>query len=441
VKMRIRTFIAKLFATYWFLPSMMAVLAATLSVLSVRLDQALEERISGLVWLYAGGPEGARTLLSTVAGSMITVAGVTFSITIVALSFASAQLGPRLLDNFLRDRGNQVVLGTFISTFLYCLLVLLSIRGSDSQIFVPEISVTFGIALALMSIGVLIYFFHHVSTSMHAEEIVATVGMELDRAVDKLLPGRTGIGMFESEPRDEQDIPPKFDEKALGVGDARSGYLQSVDFESLLALAREHDLLMRINYRPGDFIPPEKDIVDLWPPKRLDDKEYQQINQAAIIGIYPSWNQDMTYAVNQLVAIALRALSPSINDPFLAMSCIDRLGAALIRLAQKSIPPSYRYDEGGKLRLITSSFSFEGVLDRSFNQIRQAAVSDVAIMLRLLETLSTIAGVVERAEQKEALLRQGEMIRRAGDRFVAEKLDQKDILQRYRSLKQILEAG
>jgi uncharacterized membrane protein len=288
MKARIRTFTARLFATYWFLPSTMAVLAAALSLLSVRLDQALEDRMSGLAWLYAGGPEGARILLSTVAGSMITVAGVTFSKTIVALSLASTQLGPRLLDNFLRDRGNQVVLGTFISTILYCLLVLLSNRGTDSRIFVPEISVTLGIALALMSIGVLIYFFHHVSSSMNAEEIVAAVGMELDRAVDKLLPGRTAVGMFESEPRDEKDIPPEFDGKALGVGDTRSGYLQSIDFESLLALAREHELLMRINYRPGDFIPPEKDIVDLWPPKRLDDKVYQQINQATIIGIYPS---------------------------------------------------------------------------------------------------------------------------------------------------------
>ena len=440
MKVKIRTVTAKLFTTYWFLPSMMAVLAVALALLTVRLDEVLDHRTSGLFWLYAGGPEGARTLLSTIAGSMITVAGVTFSITIVALSFASTQLGPRLLDNFLRDRGNQVVLGTFISTFLYCLLVLLTIRGVDSQTFVPEISVTFGIALALMSIGVLIYFFDHVSSSMHAEEIVAQVGTELDKAVDRLLPGRFLTGLFESEPRNEEDIPKEFDEEARGVGDTRSGYLQSIDFESLLALAREHELLLRINYRPGDFIPPEKQIVDLWPPKMLDDKVYEQINQAAVIGIYPSWNQDVTYAVNQLVAIAVRALSPSINDPFLAMSCIDRLGAALIHLAQKSIPPSYRYDERGKLRLITSSFSFEGVLDRSFNQIRQAAVSDVAVTIRLLETLATIAGIVERPERKQAIRRQGDMIKRAGDRFISEKLDQKDVLERYRSLKQILDA-
>jgi uncharacterized membrane protein len=439
MKVKIRAVTGRLFSTYWFLPSMMAVLAVGLSVLTVRVDQLLEDRITPLFWLYGGGPEGARILLSTVAGSMITVAGVTFSITIVALSFASTQLGPRLLDNFLRDRGNQLVLGTFISTFLYCLLVLLTIRGIDSQTFVPEISVTFGIALALMSIGVLIYFFHHVSSSMHAEEIVAAVGMELDRAVDKLLPGRPGIGLFESEPRDEQDIPAELDDKAPGVGDTRSGYLQNIDYQALFILAREHDLLLRINYRAGDFVPPEKDIVTFWPPRRLDEKVYEQINETTVIGIYPSWNQDVIYAVNQLVAVALRALSPSINDPFLAMSCIDRLGAALIRLAQKSLPPSYRYDESGRLRLITTSFSFEGVLDRSFDQIRRAAAAEVAVTIRLLETLATIAGVVERPERKEAILRQGEMIKRAGDRSVSEKLDQKAILERHRSLKRILE--
>jgi uncharacterized membrane protein len=438
MKVKIRVITTRVFSTYWFLPSLMALLAVGLSMVTVRVDQALEGRFTGLFWLYGGGPEGARILLSTVAGSMITVAGVTFSITMVALSFASNQLGPRLLENFLRDRGNQVVLGTFISTFLYCLLVLPTIRGADSDLFVPEISVTFGIALALMSIGVLIYFFHHVSSSMHAEEIVAQVGTELDRAVDKLLPGRPGLGLFESEPRDEQDVPEDFDEQAPGVGDTRSGYLQSIDYESLFALAREQDLLLRINYRLGDFLPPEKDIVAVWPARKLDDKVYEQINRATVIGVYPSWNQDITYAVNQLVAIAVRALSPSINDPFLAMSCIDRLGAALIRLAQKSIPPSYRYDETGKLRLITSSFSFERVLDKAFDQIRQASASDVAVTIRLLETLATIAGVVERPERKQAIRRQADMIKRSGDRFVTEKLDQKDILQRYQSLKKIL---
>lgn len=167
----------------------------------------------------------------------------------------------------------------------------------------------------------------------------------------------------------------------------------------------------------GDFIPPERDIITGWPAKRLDDKVYEQINRTTVIGVYPSWNQDVTYAVNQLVAIALRALSPSINDPFLAMSCIDRLGAALIRLAQKSIPSSYRYDKTGKLRLITSSFSFEKVLDLSFDQIRQASVSDVAVTIRLLETLATIAGVVKLPERKEAIRRQADMIKRAGISF------------------------
>jgi len=441
MKQRIRSVFARLFATYWFLPSMMAVVAVGMSLGSVRLDQLLDRTTPGVFWLYAGGPDGARILLSTVAGSMITVAGVTFSVTIVALSFASTQLGPRLLENFLRDRGNQVVLGTFISTFLFCLLVLLTIRSTASQVFVPEISVSIGIALALLSIGVLIYFIHHVSSSMNAEEIVAQVGSELDRAVDKLLPGRSVISLFESEPRDENDIPDEFEEKAPGVSDSRSGYLQSIDYPALLGLATEHDLLMRINYRPGDFVPPENDIVQFWPPGAIEEKVTEQINHTAVIGIYPSWNQDVIYAVNQLVAIAVRALSPAINDPFLAMSCIDRLGAALIRLAEKSTPPSYRYDDHGALRLITTSFRFEDVLNRAFDQIRRSAVSSVDVSLRLLETLATIATVVTRPERKEAIRLQADMIRRAGDTFVPEKVDQKQIVDRYDSLKRILADG
>ncbi len=175
--------------SYWFVPTVMTAGAVGLSFASVHLDQVVKaEWVRAVGWIWAGSPEGARQVLSTIAGSMITVAGVAFSITIVALTLASTQFGPRLLRNFVRDLGNQVVLGTFVSTFVYCLLVLRTVRGGDVAEFVPYLSVTLGVAFALASLGVLIYFIHHVSGAIQAEHLIASVADELEDAIERMFP-------------------------------------------------------------------------------------------------------------------------------------------------------------------------------------------------------------------------------------------------------------
>ncbi len=148
--------------------------------------------VDKLGWIYTRGPDGARAVLSTIAGSMITVAGVVFSVTIVALSLASNQFGPRLLRNFMRDRGNQIVLGTFVATYLYCLLVMRTVQGMDGSQFVPHLSVTVAILMAVASLGVLIYFIHHVAVSIQAPELIANVAHELHEAIDRLFPEELG---------------------------------------------------------------------------------------------------------------------------------------------------------------------------------------------------------------------------------------------------------
>ena len=438
---RLLAFLQRLHSTYWFLPSLMALGAVGLSLLLVSLDQRLETPARAAAWLYSGGPEGVRTLLSTVAGSMITIGGVSFSITILALSIASTQFGARLLDNFLRDTGTQVVLGTFVSTFIYCLLVLRRVRGPDSGGGVPHLSVAVGIVLAIGSIGVLIYFIHHVSASIHAEKVVASVAQELDRAIERLLPESRFRGALNTRLRREEDIPPGFEEELQMVPDPRTGYLQQVDYAALLALAAEQDRIIRVEYKPGDFVPPDRGLVAVWPGTALAEKAVEGIGRAFVLGAHPSWSQDLEYAVNQLVAVAVRALSPGINDPFLAMSCIDRLGAALIHIAQKSIPSSYRYDAEGSLRLVIRSFTFEGILDAAFNQIRQSAAGNVAVSIRLLETASAVADFAETPTGREAIRRQADMIRSAGDRLVKEEHDREVLRERYEHVVRILEGN
>jgi uncharacterized membrane protein len=176
-------------SSFWFVPTMMALGAATLSIVTIDTDRVSNAAFANsLGFIWSGGAEGARSILSTIAGSMITVAGVVFSITIVALTLASSQFGPRLLRNFVRDRGNQITLGTFISTFMYCVLVLRTVRVKDEGNFVPFVSVTCGIALAVASIGVLIFFIHHVSRSIQAEFLIAKVGEEFRNSITDHFP-------------------------------------------------------------------------------------------------------------------------------------------------------------------------------------------------------------------------------------------------------------
>jgi uncharacterized membrane protein len=195
-----------------------------LALALLTVDRSGSAGITQAWWLYVGGPDGARSLLSAIAGSMATVAGTAFSITIVALQLAASNFGPRLLRNFMRDTGNQLVLGTFIETFIYCLLVLRNIRSEDYNLFVPQLSVTVAIGLAILSTAVLIYFIHHASTIIQASHIIADVSDDLDQAIDRLFP--EGIGRGSSE---TYDIPPDFDVRSSPIQADRQGYLQAID--------------------------------------------------------------------------------------------------------------------------------------------------------------------------------------------------------------------
>jgi uncharacterized membrane protein len=167
----------------------MAGAAVALSFALIEIDTWLGAKtVRDFDWLYTFGPEGARAILSAIASSMITVAGLTFSITMLTLQLASSQFGPRLLRNFMRDRGNQIVLGTFTATFIYCLLVLRTVRGVEGSSFVPHLAVAFGVLLALTSIAVLIYFIHHIATAIRIETLLVALAHETHAAVDHLYP-------------------------------------------------------------------------------------------------------------------------------------------------------------------------------------------------------------------------------------------------------------
>lgn len=415
----------------------MAAAALCLSFVTIAVDRMFFNRESAQQWLlYSGGSDGARTVLSVIAGSMITVAGVVFSITIVVLSLASSQFGPRLIRNFMNIRANQMVLGTFVATFIYGILVLRTVDAGVETLFVPGFSVTFTIVMSLLSLGVLIYFIHSVSESIQAQHIIARVRRDLDKAVDRIFPERLGReeGPSQGQIRRDYEIPTSCDRDACQVRAERSGYLQAVDNDGLMRIAVEENLLIHLGYRPGNFITRGNVLVTVWPGEAVDDKLSQKINDVFILGSERTLEQDVEYAISQLVEIAVRALSPGINDPVTANICIDWLGAILCQLANRKMPASHRYDEQSRLRVICKPFTFEGMADASFNMIRQNSQSVAAVSIHLLETIATVAGQTHRKADRDALMRHALMVVRGCKDRLSAKDDRDDLQERYETV-------
>ncbi len=433
----------RLRSSFWFLPALMAIASVALAFIAGRLDETVTDKwLSNTSWVYSGGAEGASAVLSVIAGSMMTIAGVVFSMTLVAMTLASSQFGPRLLRNFMRDTRNQLVLGTFVATFLYCLLVLRTIRRGDAETFVPHLSVTIGVVFAMVGIGVLIYFIHHVSVSIQADEIVARVGDELNDSIDRLYPDRIDQeDTAETPDKAGEELPASFVPDARAVGAPRDGYLQFFDIDTLVELATGHDLVMRIERRPGHYVTADRMLLLVAPADRCTDEIAAAITDTIIVGNQRTPAQDIEFPISQLVEIAVRALSPGINDPYTAIRCVDRLGSALFRLAQRRQPSSFRFDDDNRLRVLMPPVSFEDVLDAAFNQIRQNASNSAAVSIRLLEVLGIVAEAASRPEDREALGRHAHTVATGACRSLPDASDRSAVQDRLAAANRALGAA
>ena len=397
-------------AKYWVIPGLMALGAIALAILMVTLDRTLADKWAHLPWMYGNEPSGARAVLSTIAGSMITVAGVTFSITIAALATTAATYGPRLISNFMQDRGNQITLGTFIATFLFCLLVLRTVRSADESLssFVPHLAIIVALVLALASLAVLIYFIHHVPESIHVSNIVARVGRDLGQQIEDLFPDQLGeaggAGDPAPDPRPRHVVP---------VRAREDGYIKYVDAKRLMQLASEHDLLLHIDHRPGDFVRAEHALVWVTASEAADQELLDRIQATIVIGGYRSEQQDILYLVNRLVEVAARALSPGMNDLFTATNAVDWLGGALASLAGREMPAERRRDAEGRLRIVARSRTFEDVASAIFDQLRPYVAGDRNAALHLMRTLSAVAQATADRERRAVLLTHAKALRLA----------------------------
>jgi len=323
VQARFRKFFGDLGDTFWLLPAAIVMIGVLLALGLVSLDK------SGLVpdwmvnspWLYSGGGTGARTLLGAVAASTIGVAGTVFSITIAALSLAAGQMGPRLLRNFTRDRGNQFTLGAFLGTFSYALMVLRSVRTQDEGAFTPHVSLSVAILLAFLCVGTLVFFVGHMAGRISVETVIDLVSREMQATMRTL----TAAGTHDPAP------PHDFWCAGVPVRSDQSGYLQELDSEGLADWAAEHGTALRLLPRVGSYVYPGATVALATPNV---DGAQEAVRNATALGPAQTASANPEFTVGQLVEVAVRALSPGINDPNTAMAVLDRLGAGLCDLAR-----------------------------------------------------------------------------------------------------------
>lgn len=384
-------------ASYWFYPALFTTSAALLAILTVWLDRhGAAQWLTSHEWVDEARPEGARNVLNVISGSMIGVASTVFSITIAAVVYASGSYGPRLLANFMEDRGNQLSLATFIATFVYSVLVLRVVRDAYETAgdpgFVPQLSLLIATGLMAASIVVLVYFLNHVPASIRINAVLEGIGERLLRSVRDRFPKECAA--------EQQDQPPQ----GAPVAATGTGYIQIIDFAGLDRIARDTECRIELRLRPGDFVHPDVVLLAVVGAKP-DDAMADGLRDCFSLGAMRSPSQDIEFLIDELVEIALRALSPGINDPFTAVTALHWLGAATAQIGARDLrggPDRGDYDWN---RIVPMNDDFDHFVRRGFGGIRAAAATSPIAAAQFLDCLlgagSTISLTGRRARLRE----------------------------------------
>jgi uncharacterized membrane protein len=427
--------------TLWVIPAALIAVAVFLFVGTVLIDRAAFHHSLRLpTWLNSGSPDAAREVLSAIAAAVITVVGVVFSITIVALTLTSTQFGPRMLRNFIRDRGTQLTLGAFVGTFVYTVLVLGAVGDDSRGVFVPHLSIAVALALTLLDAGVLIYFIHHIAVSIQLPQVMASIAGDLSLAIDT----ETASGQVERDGRTESgpsvgELAFRLDDEGIDVGAPASGYLQFVRYDTLVAIAAEADAVIQVLHRPGHFLVEGLPIARVWPPSSARQVS-RALKRGHVTGPHRTLTQDMSFAIDQLVEIALRALSPAVNDTFTALTCIDWLGDALCKISSNWDPRTVHRDRTGAVRVIQAEVRYARLVARATEKIRQSSSGMPAVMIRQLESFAKVMHYTTSDEQRTVLLNHAAMTARSAADTVSEPADLADIMQRLDSVRELPDA-
>ncbi len=423
--------------TFWVVPVLLIAVAVLLFVVTFEIDlAAYHHHLTLPWWVRTGSADAGRQVLIAIAAAIITTIGVVFSITILALTLASQQFGPRMMRNFIRDLGNQMTLGVFVATFVYAVLGLGSITGLPAGDFVPHLTITVAEAFLLVDVAVLIYFIHHIANSIQLPEVIAGIARDLDQAIDAEFPDRwedTGAAAGGAEAR---DLIEKLDTRGAAVTAKHSGYLQFVGYGQLIEIAETLDAVIRLAHRPGHFVIDRRTLATVWPAGAAGQVE-TALDEAHVTGPHRTLTQDPVFAIDQLVEIAIRALSPAVNDTFTALTCIDWISAGLATISDRRLEEGVYRGRSGKIRLIELDPSYARMVNRAFDKVRQAGQGMPAVVIRLLDALAHIIERTVEPSQRVTLLRQAEMVMRGADADIPEPNDLADIRRRYDDLLEV----
>ena len=425
---KLQKLIDQLADAFWLVPAAMVLGSIALALGLLQVDRAgvlLDGVLSD--WLYNGGGTGARTLLGAIAASAIGVASTVFSITIAALSLAAAQMGPRLLRNFTRDRGVQMSLGAFLGTFSYALMVLRSVRTQEEGAFTPQLALSVGILLAFVCVAVLVYFVDHMASRINVDTVVELVSQDVHEAMAAL----------KTEQPQPPLPPPQLWQHGAPVLDGRRGYLQHLDEDALADWAFKQGTALRLLVRRGDYVFPGAPIAVLSVPVAGAE---EAIRAATALGETRGSSGDAEYAVRQLVEVAVRALSPGINDPHTAMSVLQRLGAALCDLAGSHLPNGVFLRED-QVTLLVPKASYASFTDLMFHMVRQNAQGTPAVLIRMLDVLIAVVSCEMDATRRAVLLGHAERVVVDARRTVHNRSDLQEILARYSTLLAVSDQG
>lgn len=413
----------------WFVPGVMIIMSIALALALVEIDSRAEEDwLEDYPLAFGLGADGARGMLTAIAGSMLTVAALAFSLTLNAVSQASSQFTPRIFRNFMRDRANQFVLGYFVSVFAFCLLVLRTIRGADELKFVPSLAVMTGLLLAIGGILVLIFFIHHIAASLQITTILNNITEETNGAIEKLFPEKLGDAATSEEKSEARDA---FERKIWRtVPASQFGYVQNVDTDGLLKFASENEMLIKMCRGIGEFVVRGSALAEVASATTdtgtARDEDLDAINELFSVGRFRTIEQDVGYGIRQLVDIALRALSPGVNDTTTAVTCIDHLGEIVGEIARRRLPEKIRSKDNIP-RVAVKAPDFVDYVETAFDQIRISGKANQVVFERLLSTLIFIGECNNTASRRNALEEQVELIGQYADQTLSTEYEKEKV--------------
>jgi len=390
----------RLKVSFWFAPAIMALGAVLLAWTMYWIDTLLpNEALQNSRFVLAGTPNELRSALLNIAGTVLATAGVVFTLLTLPLSTVAAQYGSRLLRLFLGDRTAQFVLGMFVATFVYCIAGAFSIPPAGVEAESPQLTATVGVYLMLATFATLILLVQHISTMLQAPNIAAAAGTDLIEAVSAEITG-------EITTTEDQRLPDQTLSEAEGypIQVRKTGYIQYIDPEIMLTLARERNLIIRLLHKPGHYVWLGASVALVWPTNRVDERLAEQISRAFQIGNGRTPTQDVEYAVKQLTEMAVRAMSPAINDPFTAMTCLDHIGDGLLKFVQQGARGSHYTDQDGQLRFILEPITFAELLGAAFDLLRHASCDNASVLLHMLEVIELIGQEAQAPEVRQQLL-------------------------------------